>query len=223
MIKNIIGFIQYNIFVDCITKPIVFKFAENIYNDNFDLAAYITDNDFDFQTTVDHTDDILNQIASSTIDHCSTSQMLVSASTVDPGSLHATPSISHQSFGFGAIASTASFAAAPTTAAAVPISDDALFVDPSDTYHYVEQWLESCLQDEKSTVETINAVAGVMGVSPIKLDRELIESPAVFLGDKTNLCQAVSLSLVYNMIAFNNCNFVFFNPTAVQWTITNNS
>lgn len=87
----------------------------------------------------------------------------------------------------------ASFAAA-ATAAAVPNGSGAapLFVDPSDTYQYVEKWLASCLQDEKSTVETINAVAGVMGVSPLKLDRELVDGPPVFFDVKQNFCQAVS-------------------------------
>lgn len=121
--------------------------------------------------------------------------MLVSASTVDPGSLHAAPSTSHQSFGFAHVASTTTSFAAAGPATAVPFitdADAALFVDPTDNYHYVEKWLESCLQDEKSTVETINAVAGVMGVSPLKLDRELASGPPVFFDVKQSFCQAVS-------------------------------
>lgn len=167
----------------------MFCITENIYNDNFDLAAYITDNDFDFQTTVDHTDQIMHQIAS-TIDHCSTSQLLVSASTVDPGSMHAAPSTSHQSFGFGFGGGIPVASTAPTTVDAAGVC-----VDASDTYHYVEKWLESCLQDEKSTVDTINAVAGVMGISPLKLDRELVGAPAPvgFLDIKQNFCQSVSV------------------------------
>lgn len=114
--------------------------------------------------------------------------MLVSASTVDPGSLYAAHSMSHQSFSLGATVPIVA-----TAPAAISSADSGVFVDPTDTYHYVEKWLESCLQDEKSTVETINAVAGVMGVSPLKLDRELVEGPPPALFDaKQNFCQAVS-------------------------------
>lgn len=162
---------------------------DNIYADNFDLAAYITDNDIDFQTTVDHTEEIVQHHLASTIDHCSTS-MLVSASTVDPVSMHATPATSQSAFAVNNMA--------PAVAQLMPefTNTATLCTEPTDTYHYVEQWLESCLQGDESTVETINAVAGVMGVSPIKLERRNVIMASPESGCSKRVSYSVNICLL---------------------------
>lgn len=152
--------------------------------ENFDLAAYITDNDYDFQTTVDHSDALLSMHAIAASTRRDLQPDSTTVSVVEPG--FTTDAVATLAYEGSAPPNACEdhckpFMSAKSSPKVLADGDNVVSVErvsaisqvaalagsETDTYTYVEKWLQSCITDETSTPESL--CLSLVGGSPANM------------------------------------------------------